>query len=107
MVGAIVFANFGSAYGTSKSGVGIISVAVLKPELVFKSIIPAVMAGVLGLYGLIIGLLLQGKGKFFRKFNRWSVCHTSSNSHSQPLPVDNSHNVEDSPPSRQHSTTCC
>ena len=62
----LVFANFGAAYGTSKSGVGIISVAVLKPDLLFKSIIPAVMASVLGLYGMIMGILIVTQGKFVR-----------------------------------------
>jgi len=57
---ALVFANLGAAYGTAKSGVGIVSVAVLKPELLFRSIIPVVMAGVLGMYGMIIAILLKG-----------------------------------------------
>ena len=60
---ALVFANLGSAYGTAKSGVGIVSVAVLKPELLFKSIIPVVMAGVLGMYGMIIAILMKQNSK--------------------------------------------
>lgn len=63
-VAALVFANLGSAYGTAKSGVGIVSVAVLKPDLLFKSIIPVVMAGVLGMYGLIIAILLKQSSKY-------------------------------------------
>ena len=47
--------------GTAKSGVGIVSVAVLKPELIFRSIIPVVMAGVLGMYGMIIAILIKGQ----------------------------------------------
>ena len=50
---AIVFANFGAAYGTAKSGVGISSMGVMRPDMVMRSIIPVVMAGVLGIYGLI------------------------------------------------------
>merc|ERR1712076_363659 len=53
----------GAAYGTAKSGVGICSVAVMKPELIFKSIIPVVMSGILGIYGLIIAVLLTIKLK--------------------------------------------
>merc|ERR1711934_431426 len=60
VVSALVFANLGAAYGTAKAGVGIVSVAVLKPDLLFKSIIPVVMAGILGMYGLIIGILIRG-----------------------------------------------
>lgn len=58
IVSALVFGNMGSAYGTAKSGVGICSVSVLKPELMFKSIIPVVMAGILGIYGLIIAVVI-------------------------------------------------
>ncbi|CAF1841268.1 unnamed protein product [Brassica oleracea var. botrytis] len=37
----------GAAYGTAKSGVGVASMGVMRPELVMKSIVPVVMAGVL------------------------------------------------------------
>ena len=63
VVSALVFANLGAAYGTAKSGVGIVSVAVLKPDLLFRSIIPVVMAGVLGMYGMIIAILVKGQCK--------------------------------------------
>jgi V-type H+-transporting ATPase 16kDa proteolipid subunit len=53
--------DLGAAYGTAKSGVGITSMGVLKPELIFKSIIPVIMAGILGIYGLIISLLIFQK----------------------------------------------
>merc|ERR1712054_537622 len=56
--GALVFANLGAAYGTAKSGVGVSSMGVMKPEMVMKSIIPVVMAGVLGIYGLIIAVII-------------------------------------------------
>lgn len=57
---ALVFANLGAAYGTAKSGVGIASMGVMRPELVMRNIIPVVMAGVLGIYGLIVAVILQG-----------------------------------------------
>ena len=60
---ALVFGNFGAAYGTAKSGVGVCSAVVLKPELLFKSIIPIVMAGILGIYGLIVVVLFNGESK--------------------------------------------
>ena len=65
VVSALVFANLGAAYGTAKSGVGIVSVAVLKPDLLFRSIIPVVMAGVLGMDGMIIFILIRGASKCF------------------------------------------
>ena len=35
---------------------------VMKPDLVMKSIIPVVMAGVLGIYGLIIAVIIANGG---------------------------------------------
>jgi len=63
---ALVFANLGAAYGTLKSGVGITSMGTSNPEAVMKNIIPVVMAGVLGIYGLIIAVILtqQVKGLY-------------------------------------------
>jgi len=58
---AIVFANLGAAYGTAKSGVGIASMGVMHPDLVMRNMIPVVMAGVLGIYGLIVAVILNGK----------------------------------------------
>merc|ERR1712028_231358 len=55
---ALVFACLGAAYGTAKSGVGVANMSVLHPDVVMKSIIPVVMAGVLGIYGLIVAVLL-------------------------------------------------
>ena len=55
---AVVFANLGAAYGTAKSGVGICSMGVMRPDMVMRSIIPVVMAGVLGIYGLIIAVII-------------------------------------------------
>ena len=52
----------GAAYGTAKSGVGIASMGVMRPELVMKSIVPVVMAGVLGIYGLIIAVIISTNG---------------------------------------------
>jgi ATP synthase proteolipid subunit len=55
--------DLGAAYGTAKSGVGISSMGVLKPELIFKSIVPIIMAGILGIYGLIVSVILIQKGR--------------------------------------------
>jgi len=57
---ALVFANIGAAYGTAKSGVGIASMGVMNPGLVMRNIIPVIMAGVLGIYGLIVAVIIQG-----------------------------------------------
>lgn len=60
---ALVFANLGASYGTAKAGVGIASLSVIDSSKILKSIIPVIMAGILGLYGVIVSVLLQGKAK--------------------------------------------
>ncbi|KAL6318415.1 hypothetical protein AAG906_041180 [Vitis piasezkii] len=47
------------SYRTAKSGVGVASMGVMRSELVMKSIVPVVMAGVLGIYGLIIVVIIR------------------------------------------------
>lgn len=58
---ALALANIGAAYGTAISGVGICSMGILKPDLVIKSAIPVIMAGILGIYGLIVSIILIQK----------------------------------------------
>ena len=55
---AITFANLGAADGTAKAGVGICTMGVLKPEKLIKAIIPVIMAGILGIYALIVSVIL-------------------------------------------------
>ena len=57
---ALSMANLGAAYGTAKAGIGIASMGVLKPDLIVKSLIPIIMAGILGIYGLIIAVIIVG-----------------------------------------------
>ena len=58
---ALVFANLGAAYGTYKSGVGICHLGILRPDKIIKSVIPVIMAGILGIYGLIVSVILNQK----------------------------------------------
>ena len=60
IVSALCFANIGAAYGTCISGVGICSMGITYPEKVIKSVIPVIMAGILGIYGLIVAVILNG-----------------------------------------------
>jgi len=59
-VSSLCSLDIGAAYGTAKSGVGIASMGVMNPQLVMRNIIPVVMAGVLGIYGLIVAVIIQG-----------------------------------------------
>ena len=58
---ALVFANIGAAYGTAKSGVGICAMGIMKPGSIIKGVIPVIMAGILGIYGLIVSVILAQK----------------------------------------------
>lgn len=44
--------------GTWKSGVSIVHTGIKHPASVMKNVIPIVMAGVIGIYGLIVGVIL-------------------------------------------------
>ena len=57
---ALVFANLGSAYGTAKAGVGVMSMGVQNTNLVMKATVPCIMAGIFGIYGLIVAVILSG-----------------------------------------------
>jgi len=58
---ALIFANLGASYGTAKAGVGIASLGVIDGSKIFRSLIPIIMAGILGIYGIIVAVLLNGK----------------------------------------------
>ena len=55
---ALVLSNVGAAYGTGLAGIALSNTGVERPDLTFKNIIPVVMAGVLGIYGLIIAVII-------------------------------------------------
>lgn len=55
---AIVFTCFGASYGTAKSGVGVCATCVLRPDLLFKSIVPIILAGIIAIYGLVVSVLI-------------------------------------------------
>ena len=58
---ALVFANVGAAYGTAKSAIGIANMGVVNAGKIFRALIPIIMAGILGIYGLIIAVLMASK----------------------------------------------
>ena len=49
----LILTDLGGAYGTALAGKGIMAMGIRSPELLMKNIIPVVMAGVLGIYGLM------------------------------------------------------
>jgi V-type H+-transporting ATPase proteolipid subunit len=60
---ALVFANLGSSYGTAKAGVGIASLGVIDSSKIFRALIPIIMAGILGIYGIIVSVLINTRAK--------------------------------------------
>lgn len=71
---AMAFSAMGAAYGTAKSGTGIAAMSVMRPELIMRSILPVVMAGIIAIYGLVVAALIansiDGTYDLFRSF-----CH--------------------------------
>merc|ERR1712048_1523177 len=66
---ALVFANLGASYGTAKSAVGISSLAVIDKSKIFQGLIPIIMAGILGIYGVIIAVIAGSQVKGFASSN--------------------------------------
>lgn len=58
---ALILSNFGAAYGTCKSSIGICFSGINFSERIMKSIFPVIMAGILGIYGLIVSVILIQK----------------------------------------------
>eukprot|EP00160_Parvularia_atlantis_P013566 Unigene2912_Nuclearia_a/m.8992 Unigene2912_Nuclearia_a/g.8992 ORF Unigene2912_Nuclearia_a/g.8992 Unigene2912_Nuclearia_a/m.8992 type:complete len:170 (-) Unigene2912_Nuclearia_a:109-618(-) len=57
---AMVFSAVGAAIGTAMSGVSIAGIGTFRPDLVMKSLIPVVMAGIIAIYGLVVSVLIAG-----------------------------------------------
>ena len=51
--------DLGAAFGTAKAGTGISSISIWRPAVVMKSLIPVVMAGILGIYGMIVAVIMS------------------------------------------------
>uniref|UniRef100_A0A287CYD3 V-type proton ATPase proteolipid subunit n=1 Tax=Ictidomys tridecemlineatus TaxID=43179 RepID=A0A287CYD3_ICTTR len=50
----MIFSALGAVYGMGKSGAGMAAM----PELIMKSIIPVVMAGIIAIYSLVVAVLI-------------------------------------------------
>merc|ERR1711998_509232 len=58
---ALVFAIAGAAYGTAKASIGIANLGMVYPDKIFKALVPIIMAGILGIYGMIVAVLISNK----------------------------------------------
>ena len=76
----IIFANWGAAWGTWKSGLGLCSMGVNHPGGIIKNLVAIIMAGVLGIYGLIVAIIIAGGvtspkygfGNTYSQFTGWA-----------------------------------
>mmetsp|Transcript_79826 Transcript_79826/g.230737 ORF Transcript_79826/g.230737 Transcript_79826/m.230737 type:complete len:202 (-) Transcript_79826:90-695(-) len=56
--GCMILSSWGAAWGTWRAGMGVCQMGVDHPKGVIKNIVPIVMAGVLGIYGLIVSVII-------------------------------------------------
>ena len=54
----MMLSALGAAFGTAKSGAGIAGMGTFRPDLIMKSLIPVVMAGIIAVYGLVVSVLI-------------------------------------------------
>jgi V-type H+-transporting ATPase proteolipid subunit len=48
----------GSAFGTFKSAIGLFTVCAVHPDRIYRSIMPIIMAGIVGIYGLVAAIII-------------------------------------------------
>lgn len=41
---------------------------ILRPDQVLKNIVPVIMSGILGIYGVVVAVLLSGGREYYRRF---------------------------------------
>lgn len=58
LAAAMALASAGAAYGTAKSGLGIINVSITRPDLMMRSALPVIMAGILALYAVVVDAII-------------------------------------------------
>lgn len=56
---ALALSNIGAAFGTAKSGVAVAHLGIAQPARAMRGIVPVVMAGILGIYGLIVAVIIS------------------------------------------------
>ena len=54
----MILSSWGSAWGTWRAGLGVCHMGIDHPAGIIKNIVPIVMAGVLGIYGLIVSVII-------------------------------------------------
>ena len=61
---ALAFTSIGSAYGTFKSAMGLFKVCAVHPDQIYRGLMPIIMAGIVGIYGLVAAIIVAPGMKF-------------------------------------------
>ncbi|EAY18609.1 V-type ATPase, C subunit family protein [Trichomonas vaginalis G3] len=71
---ALSFTSLGSAYGTFKSAIGLFKVCSEHPELFYRSMMPVIMAGIVGIYGLVAAIISSTNIHYpFSQFKSYAI----------------------------------
>jgi V-type H+-transporting ATPase proteolipid subunit len=55
---ALSFTAIGSGYGTAKSSIGVFAVCAVLPDFIYRGLMPIIMAGIVGIYGLATAVII-------------------------------------------------
>ena len=55
---SLAFTSIGSGYGTAKSAIGVFAVCAVHPEFIYRGLMPIIMAGIVGIYGLVTAVII-------------------------------------------------
>jgi V-type H+-transporting ATPase proteolipid subunit len=61
---ALAFTAIGSGYGTAKSAIGVFAVCAMHPEFIYRGLMPIIMAGIVGIYGLVAAVIIVPSVKY-------------------------------------------
>jgi V-type H+-transporting ATPase proteolipid subunit len=75
---SLAFTGIGSGYGTAKSAIGVFAASAIHPEFIYKGLMPIIMAGIVGIYGLVAAVIMNpkivvGDNSNFSLFNGYAL----------------------------------
>ncbi|TVY78291.1 V-type proton ATPase 16 kDa proteolipid subunit [Lachnellula suecica] len=60
---SVVLSVMGAAYGIAKSGTGVAASSVFRPDMIIRNMMPPILAGILSIYGLVVGVIINSSLK--------------------------------------------
>ncbi|KAM7541158.1 hypothetical protein Aperf_G00000036721 [Anoplocephala perfoliata] len=58
---SMIFCALGASFGTARASMGISCMALRRPELLMRSLVPVIMAGIVAVYGLVVSVIISAK----------------------------------------------